>query len=159
MNTVDLAVLNLRETRRRSIKLWRSLPNEWLSWKPDAKAFSFGMMIRHVWNGSYELHMVMKHGGNSSAIARQPYEDEPITSVEREIELSQPYFEGFISWVASLKPDDLTNKEIVRTDTDVEQRSSLGAYLLLSAYHDATHTGQFLQYMRMAGLERPNIWD
>lgn len=159
MNAVDLAVLNLKETRRRSIQLWRALPDEWCSWRPDAKAFSFGEMIRHVWNGSYELHMIMKHGGDCSAIVRQPYETESITSVEREIELSQPYFERFISWVASLKAEDLTHKEIVRTDTDVEQRSSLGAYLMLAAYHDATHTGQFLQYLRMAGLERPNIWD
>lgn len=141
------------------MKLWRALPDEWLSWRPDARALSFGEMIRHVWHGSYELHMVVKHGGDSSAIVRQPHEDESVTSVEREIEMSQPYFQDFIAWVESLDPEDFTNREIIRTDTDVEQRSSLGQYLMLAAYHDATHTGQFLQYMRMVGLERPNIWD
>lgn len=103
------------------------------------------------------MHMVMSHGGDISGIVPQPYEDEEVTSVEREIELSKPYFENFISWVETLSPDDLTNKMIVRTDID--QKSPLGPYLMLAAYHDATHTGQFLQYMRMAGLKRPNIWD
>lgn len=85
------------------------------------------------------MHMIMLHGGDISAIIHQPYEDEPITSVEREIELSQPYVDNFLSWVETLTPEDLTEKQIVRTD--IEQRNSLGAYLMVSAYHDATHTG------------------
>ena len=49
MNAIDLSILNLKETRRRSIKLWRSLPDSLLSWKPDNEAMTFGEMIRHVW--------------------------------------------------------------------------------------------------------------
>lgn len=49
MNTVDLSILNLKETRRRSILLWRSLPDSWIDWRPDKEAMSFGEMIRHVW--------------------------------------------------------------------------------------------------------------
>lgn len=157
MNAVELAVFNLKDTRRRSIKLWRSLPDEWLAWRPDAKAFSFGEMIRHVWEGSYNLRVVMMYDGDVSKIEPQSYEEEPIVSVEKEIELSEPYFQELISFVENLEPEELTTREINRTD--IEQRSSLGAYLLVTAYHDATHTGQFLQYMRIAGLERPNIWD
>ena len=35
MNAIDLSILNLKETRRRSEKLWNSLPNNFLNWKPD----------------------------------------------------------------------------------------------------------------------------
>lgn len=42
MNAIDLSILNLKETRRRSIKLWRSLPDSLLSWKPDNEAMTFG---------------------------------------------------------------------------------------------------------------------
>jgi hypothetical protein len=38
MNSIELAVLNLKEVRRRSIKLWRAIPDEKLSWKPDEQA-------------------------------------------------------------------------------------------------------------------------
>lgn len=47
---------------------WRSLPDEWLVWRPDAKTFSFGEMIRHVWEGSYNLRMVMMYDGDVSII-------------------------------------------------------------------------------------------
>ena len=40
MNAIDLSILNLKETRRRSIKLWRSLPDSLLSWKPDNEAMT-----------------------------------------------------------------------------------------------------------------------
>ncbi|MEH7533710.1 DinB family protein, partial [Bacillus toyonensis] len=42
MNATDLSILNLKETRRRSEKLWSSLPNNFLTWKPDNEAMSFG---------------------------------------------------------------------------------------------------------------------
>ncbi len=53
MNAIDLSILNLKETRRRSEKLWNSLPNNFLNWKPDPEAMSFGEMIRHVWSSTF----------------------------------------------------------------------------------------------------------
>jgi hypothetical protein len=63
MDAREAIILNLRETRRRSIKLWRSLPNEWMDWKPDKEAMSFGEMIRHVWTGTYNYLVVIKNNG------------------------------------------------------------------------------------------------
>lgn len=157
MNAVDLAVMNLKETRRRSIKLWRSLPDEWLPWRPDSEALSFGEMIRHVWEGSYGYHMIVLHDGNESAVLPQPHENEPIVSVEREIELSEPYFATFTSYVEGLTSGELSTRIINRSNIGVIR--TLGDMLLRIAYHDSVHTGQFLQYMRTAGLSRPDIWD
>lgn len=157
MNAIDAIVLNLQETRRRSIKLWRSLPDQWLHWRPDKDAMSFGEMIRHVWTGTYEYHQIVRHNGSVQEIAEQPYQPIPITSVEEEIRLSEPYFQEFLEYVRSLQPEELTERIIDRSDAGYQR--PLGDFLLRIAYHDAVHTGQFLQYMRMLALERPNIWD
>lgn len=157
MNAVDLSILNLKETRRRSIKLWESLPDNWITWRPDKEALSFGEMIRHVWSASYHYHMVLKNNGSIKKERPTPYNQEPIISIKKEIELSESYFEDFIEYVQSLSIEELESRMIDRSDVGYQRY--LGDMLLRIAYHDAVHAGQFLQYLRMIGLERPMIWD
>ena len=157
MNAIDLAILNLKETRRRSIKLWESLPDTWLNWRPDKEAMSFGEMIRHVWSGSYHYHMILKNNGSLKTDIAAPFEKEAVTSVENEIKLSEVYFDDFIAYVESLSIEELETRMIDRSDVDYQRY--LGDMLLRIAYHDAVHAGQFLQYLRMVNLERPMIWD
>ncbi|MFZ3591865.1 DinB family protein [Bacillus sp. DJP31] len=157
MTSVDLIVLNLKENRRRSIKLWRSLPDNWLTWRPDKEALSFGETIRHVWSASFYYHMVIRNNGSVKAETAAPFDQEPITSIEKEIELSEKYFNNFIEYVQSLTSEELESRLIDRSDVGYQRY--LGDMLLRIAYHDAVHTGQFLQYLRMVGLERPMIWD
>ncbi|MFD0769746.1 DinB family protein [Bacillus sp. CGMCC 1.60114] len=157
MNAIELCILNLKETRRRSIKLWRSLPDSLLSWKPDNEAMSFGEMIRHVWSASFHYHMLLRNNGSIQTEIHTPYDEEPITSVEKEIELSQAYFSDFIEYVESISAEELDSRLIDRSDVGYQRY--LGDMLLRIAYHDAVHTGQFLQYLRMVELERPLIWD
>ena len=157
MNAIDLSIVNLSETRRRSIKLWKSLPEHWLDWRPDQGAMSFGEMIRHVWSASYHYHMMLKNNGSLNTEIHSPFDDIPITSIEKEIELSHSYFDDFIEYVKSLSTEELDSRLIDRSDVGYQRY--LGDMLLRIAYHDAVHAGQFLQYLRMAGLERPNIWD
>ncbi|KXY31014.1 DinB family protein [Bacillus sp. FSL K6-0067] len=157
MNAIELCILNLKETRRRSIKLWRSLPDSLLSWKPDNEAMTFGEMIRHVWSASFHYHMLLRNNGSIKTDVHTPYDEEPITSVEEEIELSQLYFSDFIEYVESISTEELESRLIDRSDVGYQRY--LGDMLLRIAYHDAVHTGQFLQYLRMVELERPLIWD
>ncbi|MEK5522861.1 hypothetical protein B5V89_18975 [Heyndrickxia sporothermodurans] len=157
MNSIELSILNLQETRRRSIKLWRSLPDSWIEWQPDKDAMSFGEMIRHVWTSSYYYHLMLEKNGSIKEEAPASFDEEPIISIEKEIELSKPYFDNFISYVQSLSTDELKNRLIDRSDVGYQRY--LGDMLLRIAYHDGVHAGQFLQYLRMIGLERPLIWD
>ncbi|MBE5107201.1 DinB family protein [Bacillus thuringiensis] len=157
MNAIELCILNLKESRRRSIKLWRSLPDSLLSWKPDNEAMSFGEMIRHVWSASFHYHMLLRNNGSIKTEIHTPYDEEPITSVEKEIELSKTYFADFIEYVESITTEELESRLIDRSDVGYQRY--LGDMLLRIAYHDAVHTGQFLQYLRMVELERPLIWD
>ena len=156
MNAIDLSILNFKETRRRSIKLWEALPDEWFHWRPDKGAMSFGEMIRHVWTASYHYQSILKNNGSLKEIPA-PFDEIPVTSVKKEIELSQSYFDDFIEYVQSIDNDELDSRIIDRSD--VGYKRYLGDMLLRIAYHDSVHAGQFLQYLRMAGLERPNIWD
>lgn len=157
MNAVDFAILNLKETRRRSVKLWESLPDNWITWRSDKEALSFGEMIRHVWSGSYHYHMVLINNGSVKTETPPPFEQEPIISIKKEIELSELYFEDFIAYVQSLSVEELESRMIDRSDVGYQRY--LGDMLLRIAYHDAVHAGQFLHYLRMVGLERPMIWD
>ncbi|MEH6944610.1 DinB family protein [Bacillus sp. JJ722] len=157
MNAIELSILNLKETRRRSIKLWKSLPDTMITWKPDKDALSFGEMIRHVWSASFHYHMVLRNNGSIKTEIHTPYDEEPIISIEKEIELSQPYFDDFIEYVQSISTEELDSRLIDRSDVGYQRY--LGDMLLRIAYHDAVHAGQFLQYLRMVNLERPLIWD
>ncbi|MGE7884815.1 DinB family protein [Bacillus sp. NPDC094077] len=156
MNAIDLSILNLKETRRRSEKLWSSLPNNFLTWKPDNEAMSFGEMIRHVWSATFSYHMILKNNGSINEI-HIPYDNEPITCVKKEIKLAQSYFSDFIEYVQSISVSELDSRLIDRSDVGYQRY--LGDMLLRIAYHDAVHAGQFLQYLRMINLERPLIWD
>jgi hypothetical protein len=102
MNAIDAILLNLQETRRRSIKAWRALPDEWLSWRPDEAAMTFGEMIRHVWSGSYYYHQIIRNNGSLSKETSEPapFEQFPIVSVEEEISLSAPNFKPFSTTLA-----------------------------------------------------------
>jgi uncharacterized damage-inducible protein DinB len=155
MTAQDILVLNLQEGRRRSIKLWRGIPDVQLAWKPDENALSIGEMIRHVWEGSENYRRIVAHGG--SLELPDGYADGPISGVESEITMAGPLFERLLEDIRGFSADDLTTKWIDRSD--VGYRRKLGDFLARIAYHESVHAGQLLGYMRMVGIERPNIWD
>lgn len=156
MNSIELAVLNLQEIRRRSIKLWRALPDEKLAWKPDEQALSLGETIRHVWTSQVYYYEALKLG-KSLTYYEEPFENHPVISVEEEISRSLPYFEDFLSYVRTLTEKDLKICKVDRSD--VGYIRTYGDMLNRIGYHESVHTGQFLQMMRTAGISRPNIWD
>ena len=155
MNMIDLSVLNLKEVRRRSLIVWNSMPNEYLSWKPDEEAMTIGQIIRHVWCGQVAYHEILKRG--KSVEFELEEEQYPIENVHVEINWSQAYFERFLRYVSDLSIDEFDNRMIDRSNVGYVR--SLGDMLARIAYHESVHTGQLLQYMRTAGLQRPNIWD
>ena len=55
MNAIDLSILNLKRNEKALRKLWISLPDNFLNWKPDGEAMSFGEMIRHVWSSTFTI--------------------------------------------------------------------------------------------------------
>lgn len=156
MNSIELIILNFNEVRRRSIKVWTSIPQEKLQWKPDDEAMTCLEMIRHVLESEHYYHLAIKNRGSLSNFD-SPFESQPFTSVTAELEFAEPYRNQFIETIRSCTEKDLTNIKIDRSDSGYIR--DLGDMLLRVAYHESVHTGQLLDYLRSAGIPRPLVWD
>ncbi|MCZ8520279.1 MULTISPECIES: DinB family protein [Paenibacillus] len=156
MNAIEAIVHNLSEVRRRSIKIWESIPDEFLDWRPDSEAMSMKEMIRHVLDSEHYYHLALLNEGSLSAY-ESPYETRAFTTLQEELRFSEKYRNAFMNTVTSYAQEDLTRIQIDRSD--VGYIRSLGDMLMRIAYHEAVHSGQLLDYLRTAGLERPRVWD
>lgn len=76
MNSIDLILLNLNEVRRRSTKVWTSIPQEKLHWKPDKEAMTCIEMVRHVLESEHYYHLAIQNQG-SLTVFDSPFEKLP----------------------------------------------------------------------------------
>lgn len=156
MNAIEIIVLNFEEVRRRSIKVWESIPEISLDWKPDLNALSMKDMIRHVLDSEHYYHLALLNKGSLTSYD-SPFEKRIFTTVKDELAFAQTYRTQFINTVKSFSEEDLLNVKINRSDAGYIR--TLGDMLMRIAYHESVHTGQLLDYMRTAGIERPKVWD
>ncbi|SMQ79659.1 Uncharacterized damage-inducible protein DinB (forms a four-helix bundle) [Bacillus sp. OV166] len=156
MKSIDLIILNFNEVRRRSIKVWTSIPEEKLLWKPDDEAMNCLEMIRHVLESEHYYDLAIRNRGSLAAFD-SPFENQPFTSVNAELEFAEPYRKQFIDTIKSFSEGDLENIKIDRSESGYIR--DLGDMLLRVAYHESVHTGQLLDYLRTAGVPRIRIWD
>ncbi|MBS2967816.1 DinB family protein [Metabacillus sp. KIGAM252] len=158
MNAIDLIVLNFEEVRRRSIKVWKYLPEEMLNWKPDENALTCAEMIRHLVESEFFYHQILiRRGSHSLSDLINPYDTKEFTTVDAELTFAHPYREEFLNYIKSFRAIDL---EIIKIDrSDAGYVRTLGDMLLRIAYHESVHTGQLLDYMRTMEIDRPKVWD
>lgn len=156
MNSKEIILLNFFEIRRRSIKLWSGIPNEYLNWKPDEKAFTIIEMIRHVLEGEHLFHKIVDNRGDLGNY-KSPWNGMKYTVLENELNFAEKYRTDFLSMISTLNESDLEHVRIERKEVD--QSKKLGDYLNRIAYHESVHTGQMLSYLRTIGIVRPQIWD
>lgn len=156
MNSVELIILNFIEVRRRSIKVWTAIPQEKLQWKPDDEAMTCLEMIRHVLESEHYYHLAIQNQGSLS-VFDSPFEKQPFSTVNAELEFAEPYRNRFLETIRSFSEKDLANIKIDRSDAGYIR--DLGDMLLRVAYHESIHTGQLLDYLRTAGIPRPLVWD
>lgn len=156
MNSIEIILLNFSETRRRSIKLWSGIPDEYLNWKPDENAFTVIEMIRHVLEGEHLFHKIIDNRGNLGDY-QSPWNELKYSDLNNELKFSEKYRTEFLSMINGLNESDLENVRIERKE--VGQSKKLGDYLNRIAYHESVHTGQMLGYLRTIGIDRPQVWD
>jgi uncharacterized damage-inducible protein DinB len=156
MNTKELLILNFEEVRRRSIKVWKSISEEHLYWRPDPAAMSCFQMIRHVLESENIYHHIILHRGVLGDY-ESPLTGNPYISVDDELRNAQPYREKFLKMVHGFSLKDLEEIQIIRKEKN--QQRKLGDYLLRTAYHESVHTGQLLDYLRTLNAPRAVIWD
>ncbi len=156
MNSIETILLNFSEIRRRSLKLWSGIPNEYLNWKPDESAFTIIEMIRHVLEGEHLFYKIIENRGNLGDY-QSPWKELQYSNLKNELDFSKKYRTEFLEMINGLKEFDLNTVKIERKE--VGQSKILGDYLNRIAYHESVHTGQILSYLRTIGIERPQIWD
>ncbi|WP_427136963.1 DinB family protein [Psychrobacillus psychrodurans] len=156
MNSIDLILLNLNEVRRRSTKVWTSIPQEKLHWKPDKEAMTCIEMVRHVLESEHYYHLAIQNQA-SLTVFDSPFEKQPFSTVNAELKVAEPFRNEFIETIKTYSEEDLTNIKIDRSESGYIR--SLGDMLLRVAYHESVHTGQLLDYLRMAEVPRVRVWD
>jgi uncharacterized damage-inducible protein DinB len=156
MESSELLILNLEEVRRRSLKVWHSIPLDGLHWKPDPEAMTCIETIRHVLEGEFVYMQILKSGGSLSS-EETPFTGRAYEGVEDEMRFAAPFRAQFLDLVRSYPPRDLSTRLIDRSDKGYVRR--LGDFILRIGYHESVHTGQLLSYLRSMNVARPNIWD
>lgn len=156
MNSIELAILNLEEVRRRSIKVWTGIPADFLHWKPDNAAMTCLEMVRHVLGSEHYYHIAIKNRGSLSNY-ESPFAAIPLISVEKELEFAEPLRNDFLETVRAFNEEELSKITIDRSNVGYVR--GLGDMLLRIAYHESVHAGQLLDYLRTSGIPRADIWD
>jgi uncharacterized damage-inducible protein DinB len=155
MSGAEVLCLNLMETRRRSIRIWRAIPLSFSDWRPDPNAMSCFEMVRHVLEADYLYGQMVRE--RRSCRSASPFVDRRFDDVEAALAFAHPYRESLLGTVRQLSEEDLNTISIDRSDVGYIRKA--GDFILRIAYHESVHAGQMLQYLRMAGVERPSIWD
>ena len=156
MNSIELIILNFIEVRRRSVKVWTSIPHEKIEWRPDDEAMTCLEMIRHVLESEHYYHLAIRNRGSLSAFD-SPFESRPFTSVMEVLNFAEPFRNQFLDTIKSFSEEDLNTIKIDRFELGYVR--DLGDMLLRVAYHESVHTGQLLDYLRTAGIPRIHVWD
>jgi len=155
MSGAELLCLNLTETRRRSIRIWRAIPLSLSRCRPDPEGMSCLEMVRHVLEADYLYGQMLRERRSYSGDS--PFADRHFDDVDAALAFANPYRESLLKTVRHLSDNDLNTISVDRSDVGYIRKA--GDFILRIAYHEAVHAGQMLQYLRMAGVPRPSIWD
>jgi hypothetical protein len=139
-------IQNLIAARQKSTLVWNAIPKTHYLWKPDENAMHLLESIRHVFTAQHWFYNLIISRGNVASFT-MPVENIPFSK----------YTNQFMNFIENCSDEDFENININRTDKVFNMK--LGDFLLRAAYHEATHTGQLLAYLRTLNIARPNIWD
>jgi uncharacterized damage-inducible protein DinB len=157
MKALDLFLLDYQESRRRFLMVAASFPNELLTWRPDIGALSVGETIRHVLLHDLSWLKILQEKRLPTDEEHLHLLDRPYTDLQDEIDRSIQYQKEFIELIKTYNEEELLSIYISWPHKPIKR--TLGDTLERKSYHDAVHTGQLLQYLRMLNIERPMIWD
>jgi uncharacterized damage-inducible protein DinB len=157
MNAIDLFLLDYQECRRRFLMVAAAFPNEMLTWRPDKDALSVGETIRHVLLHDLYWLKILKEERLPNDEECHHLLEQPYTCLQDEIGRSIQYQKEFTDFIKTFNEKELISTYISWPHKPIKR--TLGDTLERKSYHDAVHTGQLLQYLRMLNIDRPMIWD
>jgi uncharacterized damage-inducible protein DinB len=153
---MEAILLNLDEARRRSILIWKAIPQEYLNWKMDEASMSLIETVRHVLDGDEWYRLSILHRGKVKLDYDTIFGDRPYESVENELEQNRKARKNFIQLIQRFSETDLDTIRIHRSNGELW---TLGKFLGEIAYHEGYHAGQLNLYLRLLNVPRPDIWN
>ena len=127
MTQSELIILNFTEIRRRSVKLWKGLPESCYNWKPDEKAMTAIEMVRHVMEADYGWNIIINNGSMTNY--QTPWKNRPFISVADELEFAEPYRNTFLESVRQFSDKELNETKIIHPGNG--DKKILGKYLFV----------------------------
>src|SRR3569832_1176754 len=143
MRGAELLCLNLTETRRRSIRIWRGIPLSLSGWRPDPDAMSCFEMVRFVLEADYLYGEMLRQRRSYSGDS--PFANGHFDDLDAALAFASPYRESLLETVLQLSDGDLNTITIDRSDIDYVRKA--GDFNKHNTNHEAVHAGQMLQYL------------
>jgi hypothetical protein len=116
MSGAELLCLNLTETRRRSIRIWRGIPMSMSDWRPDLDAMSYFEMVRHVLEADYLYGQMIRERRSYSG--GSPFADRHFDDLGAALVFATPYRESLLETVLQLSDDDLNTARLVTSSCE-----------------------------------------
>lgn len=151
MKTTEAIIYNLKKVREKSIKVWRSVPESQLHWKPRYESLSCIEIIRHIVEEEYNYLLMFREWGGKDE-EPSPFDDRSLTSIEEEILFSMPFHQEFLQRIAMFTESEL---DVVKIDFDENgNQRTAGEFFLQLALNEAVYIGRLLNYLDMLDINK-----
>jgi uncharacterized damage-inducible protein DinB len=153
MTAKETILLNLRETRKRSLLIFDAIPHEHILWKPDEESMNLIQTVRHIYECDDWFRQIILHNLKAEDFTPD-WDSREYISVADEIAFGTPYRDELYKLIETYSDEDLSNIQVVRP----KWTKSLGEFLLRVAFHENYHAGQLQWFLRMLNVPRANVW-
>jgi uncharacterized damage-inducible protein DinB len=155
MKAVEVILSELEENRRRSILIWKAIPEEFLNWKVDERSISLIETVRHVIDCDEWYRQTIIQQDSTTLDYDAIFGERSLTSVQEELKHNEDRRKAFLELVSSLSDEDLNSIIIKR----MHGPKKLRIFLSEIPYHEAYHAGQINLSLKMLNVSCPDIWD
>jgi uncharacterized damage-inducible protein DinB len=142
----------LEGTRRRSRKIWQSIPEEKSLWRPEGAVLTIAEVVRHV----ADADQFWANAVSGDLYRGVDQASRPVTSLAQEVALAESRRKEVLELIRTLPAGEFRRMvEIPKYNL----RQEVTYIFTRLADHEAHHRGQLIVYLRSGGLAVPFIWD
>ncbi|HYH13882.1 MAG TPA: hypothetical protein VD794_01595 [Flavisolibacter sp.] len=123
MTAIENITLNFEEIRRRSIILWKGIPDIFYGWQPDAGAMACLEMVRHVLEGEHLFHQIILNRGDLGNYPCFKVRDQSLPGVFQEWERRTR--SKYQLWTCDIVFTKHEGKEVIRITQQWEDNDTL----------------------------------
>ncbi len=155
MLSKDIILLQLEESRRRSILVWDTIPETFLHWRPYDNAMSLLEMVRHILDCDEWYRQTILQRDSTHLDYNLIFGNRPLNAVSQELENNNIHRDAFLQLIYSLSEEELDSLIIRRK----KGLTPLRRFLSEISYHEAYHAGQLRLCLRQLQVPSADIWE